>query len=515
MRFPHFQARTTAKIQFTRALRALLLLIAPLLISSAAWAQYRGSLQGTVTDTQGGVIPGAKLTLTNLQTNETQERSSNDVGVYNFNALPPSTFKLVIEKDGFQTKVLDKLQIIPEQPNAVDVKMEVGQVAQTVTVDASEQPLLDSDTATIGGTISENQIQHMPSFGRDVFQLTALAPGTTGDQSQAAGGGTYSLPGTQGPGGPSNNAGIFATENGPQTLANGGQYESNSISVDGISTVSAVWGGTSVVTPTEESVDSVRVVSNGYDAENGRFSGAQIEVTSKSGTNQVHGSAFFQAWRPGLNAYQRYNGTGFYNFTCTNPDGSTRPCTASERGLQRDTQQFNQLGGSLGGPLWKNRVFAFFAYETERNNSQATGTGWYDTSAFDGLGPSGSIASKYLTFAGGGVHSAGLVSQTCSAIGLSEGVNCVTVPGQGLNLGSPLKTTLGSQDPGWTGPFTPGIGGGLDPSTADIASIRLHRKGEGATLLLPLFVARKGHHAGCDHRRPGHRPLDSAREHLG
>src|SRR6266700_3837411 len=95
-----------ARFEITGALRALSLLTATLLITSAAWAQYRGSIQGTVTDTQGGVIPGAKVTLTNLQTNETQERTSNDVGVYNFNALPPSTFKLVAERDGFQTKVL-------------------------------------------------------------------------------------------------------------------------------------------------------------------------------------------------------------------------------------------------------------------------------------------------------------------------------------------------------------------------------------------------------------------------
>ena len=312
MHFPHFKARIPACLNtdLKRALQALFLLTATLLISSAAHGQYRASIQGTVTDTQGGVIPGAKLTLTNLQTNEIQERTSNDVGVYSFNALPPSAFKLVVEKDGFQTKVLDNLHIIPEQANNIDVKLEIGQVAQTVTVDASQTPLLDSATATISGTISENQIQHMPSFGRDVFQLTALVPGTTGDQSQAAGGGTNSLPGTQGPGGPGANTGIFATENGPQTLANGGQYENNGITVDGISTVSAVWGGTSVITPSQESVDNVKVVSNGYDAESGRFSGAQIQVTSKSGTNQVHGSAFFQAWRPGLNAYQRYNGPG-------------------------------------------------------------------------------------------------------------------------------------------------------------------------------------------------------------
>ena len=80
--------------------------------------------------------------------------------------------------------------------------------------------------------------------------------------------------------------------------------------IDGISTVSAVWGGTSIITPSEDSVDNLKVVSNSYDAENGRFSGAQIQVSTKSGTNQLHGSAFFKASRPGLNAYQRWNGVG-------------------------------------------------------------------------------------------------------------------------------------------------------------------------------------------------------------
>ena len=141
-----------------------------------------------------------------------------------------------------------------------------------------------------------------------------------------------------------------------------------------------MWGGTSVITPSEESVDNVQGRFNGYDAENGRFSGAQIQVTSKCGTNQVHGSAFFQAWRPGLNAYQRYNGPGHSLYV---------RARRRARGLLRDTQRFNQMGGSIGGPLWKDHLFAFFSYETERNNSNVTSTGWYETSAFDGLAPVG------------------------------------------------------------------------------------------------------------------------------
>ena len=159
---------------------------------------------------------------------------------------------------------------------------------------------LDTETATLSATISSNQIQHMPSFNRDVFQLAQLTPGVFGDGSQSAGGGSNITPGTQGPGGTNaGSAGIFQTENGPQVNAAGGQYQTNGISIDGISTVSAVWGGTSIITPSEDSVHDMRVVSNGYDAEYGRFSGAQIQMTSKSGTNQLHGSAFFKASRPG------------------------------------------------------------------------------------------------------------------------------------------------------------------------------------------------------------------------
>lgn len=459
MQSPHFPARTIkAKVNRYIKLYAVVAMVAAMLLPAAARAQFRASLTGVVTDTQGGIIPGATLTLTNTATNETKTTTTNDAGSYMFGALPPAAFKMAVTANGFQSQAISNVQVIPEQANALNIHLAPATVVSTVTVNAMQTPLMDTETPNIGGTITSNEVQHMPSFGRDVFQLTNLAPGTAGDQSQSSGGGSFSLPGTQGPGGPSANTGIFATENGPQSLAAGQQYENNGISVDGISTSSAVWGGTSVITPTEESVQSVRVVSNDYSAEVGRFSGEQIEVTSKSGANTVHGSAFFQAWRPGLNSYQRYNSPS-----------SLTPGTPAQRGLLRDEQRFNQMGGSVGGPLWKNHVFGFFAYETERNHSNVTGTGWYDTAAFDGLAPSGSIAANYLSFPGNRVSSSGMITATCSEAGLVEGKNCVTIAGQGLNIGSPLKTGLGAQDPGWTGPNNPGVGGGLDPTTADIA----------------------------------------------
>jgi carboxypeptidase family protein len=432
------------------ALRSILLLAPTTFLLSTANAQYRASIQGVVTDPQGAAVSGATVTLKNLETNQTLTATTDDSGIYNFNALPPSRYSLTVDKTGFKKKVLENVGLIADQANALNLQLEIGQVAETVTVNGDSTPLIDTETANLSGTVSTNQIQHMPSFGRDVFQLVQLTPGVFGDGAQGNGGGSQNLPGTQGPGGTGGSTGIFATENGPQALAVGQQYENNSITIDGISTTSAVWGGTTVVTPSEDSVESVKVVSNSYDAEAGRFSGAQIQITSKSGTNNFHGSAFFTAHRPGLNAYQRFNGLG--------------------NSVLRDNNRFNQFGGSVGGPIWKNKIFFFFDYETARNpNSSSVGNGWYDTSAFDALAPSGSIAAKYLSFPGSGVVSQGINPSTCATAGLQEGVNCRTIPGQGLDIGSPLKSALGTQDLTFQNPSNPGVGGGLD-GVADIAN---------------------------------------------
>jgi hypothetical protein len=434
------------------ALRTVSVVACLVLSAAMAHAQYRTSIQGVVTDPTGAVVAGAHLTLINPATGEKQVRDSNDAGVFNFNALPASVrFRLEVEKDGFQKKVIDNLDLIPEQPNSISVPLVVGAASTTVTVDATAAPLLDTETASVNGVVSDNQIQHMPSFGRDVFQLVQLAPGVFGDGAQGNGGGSENLPGTQGPGGTGGNQGIFQTENGPQALANGGQYENNSYTIDGISTTSAVWGGTTIITPSEDSVQSVKVVANGYDAENGRFSGAQVEVTSKSGSNDVHGSFFFTAHRPGLDAYQRFNGLN--------------------QSVLKDDDFFDQFGGSVSGPIWKNKIFGFFDWETVRSPQAQTNisNGWYDTSTFDASAPVGSISSEYLTFPGSGVVSKGINPSTCANASLIEGVNCATIAGQGLDIGSPLTSTLGTQDYGWVSPSSPGVGNGLD-GAADIAN---------------------------------------------
>ena len=454
------QSRSRIYAPAALLLTALLCALCPTL-----HAQFNASLRGTVTDPSGAVIPDASITLVNPATNSTQKVTSNAEGIYTISGLPPAAYQLTVTRDGFKTKVLDHVEIIPEQANLLNLQLEIGTAQQTVTV-SSVTYSLPTETATLSSTVSNNEIQHMPSFNRDVFQLAQLTPGVFSTGAQAGSGGTYNQPGNQGPGGSSGaNAGIFATENGPQVQDRGGQYETNSISVDGISTVSAVWGGTSVITPSEDSVDNMHVVANSYDAENGRFTGAQMQITSKGGTNTVHGSAFFKASRPGLNAYQRWNGVGS-NKTGV---GTTSAERAASRDVNRYAADFNNFGGSLGGPFWKNKLFAFFNVESSPLSSSAPSQGWYETSQFDSAAGAGPIGKQYLSFKGEGVASgATLVSRTCSSIGLTEGVNCNTESG-GLDIGSPLKTGVGHQDMTYGGNAnTPGVGGGLD-GVPDIA----------------------------------------------
>lgn len=441
--------------------RTTVFVVCTLFFMAAVHAQYRGSIRGTVTDPQGAVVAGATVTLLNTDTNLTMTAQSDEAGIYIFNAVPAAHFKITVEHPGFKKKVLESVEIIPDQLNALNLQLDVGQVTETVQVTGTTQTA-DTETATVSGTLRSSEIATLPSIGRNVYMLLQLAPGVFGDNSQGAAGGGSSLPGSQGPGNPSLspgvNSGIFATENGPQAVAGGLGYQHNGISLDGISIASAVWGGTAIITPSEEAVDEVKVTSNSYDAENGRFAGAQVQVTSKSGGNQPHGSAFFTAHRPGLNAYQSWNGT------------SGKPL--------RDPNFFSQFGGSLGAPIWKNKLFGFFSWETSRSPSaQATpGTAWMETSDFQKLAQSGSIASTYLGFPGSIPNNVSINDVTCANAGFNANgnTNCIMIPGKGLNIGSPLTSGLGTQDMGWVSAQNPGVGGGLNPNgPADIAQYNI------------------------------------------
>ena len=417
-----------------------------------AQAQYRASLNGTIVDPQGAAIPGAQLALTDKETNHTIIATSNETGAFSFNELPPDNYSLVVSRDGFKRKVLDNLSIIAEQANGLKVTLEVGASAETVTVNAADAPIIDTETGSISGTITQNDLAKMPDFGRDPLQLAQLAPGMFGDSSQTAGGGTFNLPGNQGDGSAGASSGPYMTENKPQVFGNGGRNDTNGITIDGVQVTSVTWGSAAVITPNPDTIKEMKVVTNPYDAELGRFSGAQIQIISQNGTNEFHGTGLFKLDRPGLNAYQRW-------------DPNNNP--------QRDDALFNEYGGTVGGPVLHNRIFFFFGYDTVRNTGTVVSGGWYDTASLDGEAPSGSISSKFLGIKGAGVVYKNILEggsdhHQCDDIGLVQGKNCNWIDGKGLDIGKPLASGLGTQDPSYADPvhnadgtttYTPGLGG--------------------------------------------------------
>jgi len=443
------------------------LILSLIFTSATAHAQYRASIQGVVTDQQGAVVPDATCTLRNLETGQALTAVTDARGIFNFSGLPPSKFSLKVEKSGFKTKTIDSFGINSEQANAVNVQLDVGQATETVTVQGDAVPLIDTESANLGGAVQQQDFQKLASFGRDPFQLLQLAPGAFGDGSHEGGGNTTSLPGAS-MGGSGGTDGIFKIENGGQISANGARVGDNNYQIDGVGTTSVTWGGSSVITPNEDSIKEIRVITDNYDAENGRYRGAQVQIISQNGTNNYHGSAFFKFHRPGLNAYTKYNGFD------SNLPGCDAPC-----GNVRDDNRFNDWGGTIGGPIIKNRLFGFFSFETLTNKAQATtGGGWYETAAFRGLAISGSNAAAFYGFPGVEALGGDQVDKNCGDVGLIEGTNCITIPGQGLNIGRPLDFPLGTLDPGFQNNSHPGTGGdgsgganNLDPTTADIAFI--------------------------------------------
>jgi hypothetical protein len=429
------------------AVYGLLLALCMSVLLPVASAQYRASIQGIVTDAQGNTVADVTVTLTNQETNQVLKTTTNDSGLYNFNGLAPSRYSLSVEKTGFKKKDLHEVGLVAEQINGINIQLEVGNVTDTVTVNADSTPLLDTETASNSGTVTASDYQKLPSFGRDPFQLLQLAPGAFGDGSQSAGGGTNNLPGTT-IGGTSGTDGIFKTENGGQITANGARTGENNYTIDGVGMTSVSWGGTAVITPNEDSIKEVKVVTDNYDAEYGRYRGAQVQVISQNGTNQYHGSLFLRARRPGLNAFQKYNG---YN-----------------NSVVRDNARFNDYGGTVGGPIWRNKLFVFFSYETLKNKQVSNDAGgFYETPQLRALAASGTNAAAILGFPGIGPVGGTIKDLPCSDIGLTEGPYCHEIPGQGLDLGSPLTNGIGLHDPSYISASQPGFGSGLN-GVADI-----------------------------------------------
>jgi outer membrane receptor protein involved in Fe transport len=291
---------------------------------------FRGGIQGTVTDATGAAVAGAKITVTSSETGLVRSTETDSGGNYVFSELPLGNYDVTSYKEGFRTQALKGVQVTVSVLQRASFQLTPGEVKQTIEVTA-EVPLVDTSSNTVGGTIEARQLADLPVNGRDYIKILGLVPGATSDASavsdSAGSFGQFSINGSRGR---SNNYLMDGTD------INDGYRNDSAINEAG------VFGTPATLLPID-AVQEVAILSN-TEAEYGRNSGAIVNVVTKSGTNTLHGSLF---------EYFRNNAMDARNFFNRKPDPQSK-------------FRNNQFGGSLGGPIAKDRTFFFLAYEAQR-----------------------------------------------------------------------------------------------------------------------------------------------------
>ena len=328
---------------FTPRFRPPVFLLALLLlVTSAAFAQLTtADILGTITDATGAVVPNANVTLTNLGTNEKRTAQSNGSGDYTFSLLPVGHYSIAVKAKGFEASITKDLDVEAGDRARNDVHLLLGAESTIVEVTATT-PLLQADSATVSSTVTARAVQDLPLNGRNFVQLVALVPGATE--------------------GPGNGLSSGGRPDDRRTNAAGlsinGQDESlNNWVVDGVDDNERIIG-TIGIKPNVESIQEITVETNSYAAEAGRTAGGVINIITRSGTNQFHGSAY-EYFRNDI-----FDARNFFQTTGNKPE------------LRQ-----NQYGGSIGGPIFKDRTFFYFDYEGLRQVSGTTDTGTVPTLA--------------------------------------------------------------------------------------------------------------------------------------
>jgi hypothetical protein len=416
--------------RFVRLSWAGAALVVALIIFAAppARAQFNAALQGTVTDPSGAAISGATVSLAEELTGVTKTTVTSENGFYRISELPPGRYTMTVTAKGFQVEVIHSIAVSAEQLSGQDVTLQLGQVNQSVTVSAEGGSGLSTEDATIEGTLTNRDVEDLPKFNRDPYELLRLTPGVFGDGARLANGNSAGFP--NGPGSNSGSGGtggsdiaIFQTENQQPISANGQRITANTYLVDGVSVNSLTWGGAALLTPSADSVQEITVISNDYDASDGFGSGAHIKVVTKEGTNAFHGAGFFQYEDPGLNAFNKYNGF----------DPSDSQITTA-----RNDDAFRQFGATLGGPIIKNKLFFFFNYEGLRDRDLTFQDQYVDTPQFDQLllsAHAGTPVDTTLSAKGISPRIAQVLPTDCT-LWVMANEPCAVVPG-GINIGSP------------------------------------------------------------------------------
>jgi hypothetical protein len=303
-------------------------------------AQFTSAIEGTVVDPSGAVVPGATVTIVNEQTGTTNTAQSTAAGYYRFPSLPAGLYTVKVELQGFKTTTQPHVRLAAVEVKTINVRLELGSAAEEITVTAAA-PLIETAQGRVSGLIEENQIKDLPLIGRNFFNLVVLTPGVTG---RATGGGqAYAQ----------SNADLYNNEFGVNMNANGARTESNNFLIDSSTVSSSQRSGVVNINPNAESVEEVRVSVNNFSAEYGRNGSVLVNIITKSGTNNLHGSAGFYYTNDALqlkNHFQRA-AAGF-----SHPDfGRT------------------ELSWGLGGPIQRDRTFFFVSGDVLQSDVAISG----------------------------------------------------------------------------------------------------------------------------------------------
>ena len=325
--------------QTDRTLRMLSLVVGLLAAAWNAYPQATTSLRGTVTDTQGLALPAAVLTLTNIENGAIRSATSDSAGTYAFLQVPPGMYRLKAEKTGFSIATRDSIQLLVNTPATLALQLEVGATTQTVNVEGAASAINTVD-ASVGNPFSEQQVRQLPLQTRNVVELLSLQPGVTSsgevlgarrDQNN------ITLDGADVNN--NQNSGLIAQNTATGTGGFQGMNANGSTTNAGFNAVLPI---------PLDSVQEFRVTVAGEGPSQGRSSGGQITLVTKSGTNQLHGSLY---------EYNRNTATAANTWFNNQAGVPVQPLVR------------NQFGGSVGGKIVQDRAFYFFNYEERRDAS--------------------------------------------------------------------------------------------------------------------------------------------------
>ena len=313
-------------------MRSRILLAFVLLAAVSLSAQtFRGTILGTVMDAQGAVVAGAKVTVKNVGTGLERTTETSADGTYSLPELQIGTYTVTVTQANFQTFVATGVEVDVASLRRVDATLKPGQVTTTIEVAADQMPLVETTSNTLGGVLTQNDVKDLPINGRDYAKLIFLNPGVAGSPDQITDSpgsfGEFSMNGARGR---SNNYLLDGTD------MNDGYRNDPAINQGG------VFATPSAILPID-AVSDMRVLSN-FEPEYGRNAGAVVNIVTKSGSNAIHGDFFDYFRNNALDARNYFDGSAFPQAPFHN----------------------NQFGGSLGGPIVKDKTFFFLDYEGQR-----------------------------------------------------------------------------------------------------------------------------------------------------